>query len=248
MNFEVLIIPIFEDNYVFILKNNLTGDAIIVDPGESKSVIIELERNGLTPKGILITHHHPDHIGGIADLKKKFHVPVYAPFANKSQIVFADYFVEDAQQIQISSFSFLAMALPGHTLGHLAYWFADRHWIFSGDVIFGLGCGRLFEGTAEQGFASVQKIKALPEDSLIYCAHEYTETNLRFCQSLKDPYSNILSKQDLAAYADQLKSVRSNQKPSVPLHLNIEKKINPFLVSKTVEDFRNLRQLRNHFR
>lgn len=246
--FQTQLVPIFDDNYVFILKNLKTREAIVVDPGESAAVIRVLEAENLKPVAVIITHHHPDHIDGITDLKQKYKMPVYAPLTNKSQIPAVDFFVEDQRSIQISDFKFQVMGLPGHTVGHIAFWFAEMNWLFSGDVIFGLGCGRLFEGTPEQAYASIQKIKSLPDDTLVFCTHEYTETNLRFCQSLKDSFSGLIPQEKLLSYSNQLKLVRSSNQPSVPLHLDIEKKTNPFLIAKSIDEFRSLRQLRNIFR
>lgn len=238
---KVELIPIFKDNYVFLIIDTDHNEAIIVDPGESETVTQALKQKNLNPAAILATHHHSDHIGGIDILKNNFQIPVYAPAKNQNQIK-ADYYINDTDTIKIASFDFKVIALPGHTLGHCAYWFEKEKWLFSGDVLFGLGCGRLFEGTYEEAFVSLQKIKSLPDDTLIFCTHEYTETNLRFCKSLP-----INDNPSLKEYEIDLLKKRKSGLASVPLILVKEKQVNPFLISKNVNDFKMLRETRNSF-
>ncbi len=246
---SVELIPIFEDNYVFLITNPAWHTAILVDPGDASAAVQILEQRNLTLVGILITHHHDDHIAGLSELIEKFKVPVYAPERNRMQIPQADHFVHDGDQFQIDRFLVQVLGLPGHTLGHVAYWFADQEWLFSGDVLFGLGCGRLFEGTPEQMFLSLQKIKALPRMTKIFCAHEYTETNLKFFNQLRlEPaWDQLVEIKNLISYESDLRMKRAQAQPSVPLILETEKKTNPFLCAIDVEQFAKLRSLRNEF-
>lgn len=243
----VHLIPIFDDNYVFALANKTSNAALIVDPGEAESVLGFLKQEQLSLKGILLTHHHHDHIGGALELQKNLGAPVYAPLNNKNQIPFADHYLAEGETLDLENFHFQILELPGHTLGHIAYWEPAKKWLFSGDVLFGLGCGRLFEGTFSQAYASLQRIKHLPTDTLIYCTHEYTETNLQFCQRLSRMDDSPITGDDenLEIYANELHNKRSLNLPSVPLKLSIENRVNPFLLAKDVSQFTYLRELRN---
>ncbi|MEK2645681.1 hydroxyacylglutathione hydrolase [Bdellovibrio sp. BCCA] len=244
---RVELVPIFEDNYVFVLVDEGKKEALVVDPGEAKAIAAFLQREGLSLKGILLTHHHSDHVGGVKELKNSFAAPVFAPQKNKNQISYADQFVKEGDEISVGGFSFSVMELPGHTLGHVAYWNQTKKWLFSGDVLFGLGCGRLFEGTYEQMYQSLQRIKSLPSETLVYCTHEYTETNLHFCKMLSNLDDSPITGDDegLALYENELTNRRSLDLPSVPLKLFIEKKVNPFLLARNVQQFTYLRELRN---
>ncbi|MEK6627055.1 MAG: hydroxyacylglutathione hydrolase [Bdellovibrionota bacterium] len=238
---KVELIPAFNDNYVFLITNTAQMEAIVIDPGEAKEIIKILQQRNLKLAAVLMTHHHDDHIGGVSELIEHFPAPTYAPLKYKVQIP-ADYYAENGQELKISSFTIQAIDLPGHTLGHNAYWFVDQKWLFSGDVLFGLGCGRLFEGSFEQGFESLQRIKSLPDETQVFCAHEYTEINLNFSKTLPD-YKTA----DFINYEQELKYKRNLGLASVPLTLSSEKKVNPFLLAKNVQEFTELRKLRNQF-
>lgn len=246
-NVKVELIPIFEDNYVFVLVDSRSREALVVDPGESTAVAEYLRKYRLSLKGILLTHHHHDHIGGAHDLRTLFSAPIYAPLKNKNQISFADTYLEDGACLSVGGLDFDVLSLPGHTLGHIAFYQPEKRWLFSGDVLFGLGCGRLFEGSPEQAFASLLRIKALPPQTLVYCTHEYTEANLNFCKmlSLNDDSPILGGDEDLELYENELRSKRELNLPSVPLKLFIELKVNPFLLAKDVAQFAYLRDLRN---
>lgn len=243
----VHLIPIFEDNYVFALINQANKTTLLVDPGECESVLQFLEQEQLNLKAILLTHHHTDHIGGAQELQKTLGAPVYAPLKNKKQIPFADHYLMEGDSLPLENFNLEILELPGHTLGHIAYWEKNKKWLFSGDVLFGLGCGRLFEGTFDQAYASLQRIKKLPVETLVYCTHEYTETNLHFCRRLSRLDNSPITGDDenLEIYANELRNKRSLHLPSVPLKLAIEGKANPFLLAKDVSQFTYLRELRN---
>lgn len=244
---RVELVPIFTDNYVFILINEDRKSCVVVDPGSAPEVTSYLRKHQLSLSGVLLTHHHNDHIGGVQELLRDFPAPVFAPLKNKNQIPYAQHYVQDKDRVRLEDFSFEVIELPGHTLGHVAFWQEQKKWLFSGDVLFGLGCGRLFEGTYEQAYNSLQKIKSFPNDSLIFCTHEYTEQNMLFCQMLSANDNAPLTgdDEDLELYANELHNKRSLSLPSVPLKLGIEKKVNPFLLTNSVEHFTYLRELRN---
>lgn len=238
---DVQLLPIFNDNYVFMITRPESKNCVVVDPGDADPVRIFLTKHDLTLEAVLLTHHHPDHIGGALELKEQWNIPVYAPLKNKLQIPFATDFVVEGQFLALlnEDLNLEILELPGHTLGHVAFFECSKNWLFSGDVLFGLGCGRLFEGTFAQGFASLQRIKGLKDETLVYCTHEYTEANLRFCKNLK------LNSNDLINYENLLMQKRADRLPSVPLNLGREKAVNPFLLAKDLKQFTFLRDLKN---
>lgn len=245
--YKVELLPIFEDNYIFALSTQTSRELVVVDPGEAAAVADYLQTQDLHLKAILLTHHHADHIGGARELQQKFQCQVYAPLKNQKQIPFADIYLQEGDRVDILPWTFEVLELPGHTLGHIAYWEKQRRWLFSGDVVFGLGCGRLFEGSFEQAFQSLKRITTLPDETLIYCTHEYTEANLRFCKILTPQDNTPLTGNDevLDLYENQTVSKRQLGLPTVPLRLSLEKQVNPFLRAQDVEQFRYLRELRN---
>src|SRR5574343_1546198 len=205
--FEVSFIPAFKDNYIWLLTCGRR--AFIVDPGDAAPVRSRLEADGLTLEGILITHHHADHQGGVAELAAKWPVKVYAP-GNES-ITGRTRPLSGGECIDVLGQRVQVMAVPGHTLGHLAYYAEGA--LFCGDTLFGAGCGRLFEGTAEQMSTSLDSIAALPDATRVYCAHEYTEMNLRFALAVEP--DNLA----LQARARQVAALRAAGRSTVPLTL-----------------------------
>ena len=247
------IIPIsaFQDNYIWIIENG--KHAAAVDPGDAEPVISALKKRGLELTTILITHHHMDHIGGVNDLIREFAPEIYAPA--KEQYHFPHIAVHDNQTINIPklNLSLKVMDVGGHTLGHVAYY--GENAIFCGDTLFGGGCGRLFEGTPEQMFLSLQKIAALHNETAVYCAHEYTEHNLQFAKTVEK--NNL-------ALIDRISCSRKTRLaglPTIPSSIKLELATNPFLRctsqhireslglqnANPIEIFTRLRQLRNQF-
>ncbi len=247
---KVELIPIFTDNYIFLITNNSNTRAVVVDPGEAESIQKILVEKKLVLTEILLTHHHQDHIGGVDTLKEQYPAAkIYAPLKNKAEIPGADFYVVHGQVLNIGILNFEVLELPGHTLGHVAYWCQTENWLFSGDVLFGLGCGRLFEGTFSQMFDSLKVIKNLPLEAKVFCTHEYTETNLRFCEQMNQQKTQTLIAQDqLQSYAVDLLQKRKKGFPSVPLLLKDEIKTNPFLKATNVQEFTELRTFRNSFK
>lgn len=213
-------IKAFTDNYIWAIVNDDNKTVWMVDPGDAEPVIAYLQAKKLRLCGILITHHHHDHCGGVQVLRERYVIPVYGP---KHSDILATAVVEEGQQVFLPEchLFFEVFAIPGHTLEHVAYYCASDKILFCGDTLFSAGCGRVFEGTAEQMTASLMKLAALPDDTLIYCAHEYTLKNLQFAKTVEPNNSDI----DLRL--DCVKGLAG--KPSVPTPLALEKKINPFL-------------------
>lgn len=217
---SVFPIKAFNDNYIWTIKND-ANDAIFFDPGCSKSVIDVIETERLNPLAIFITHHHHDHIGGITELKERFGVTVFGPSDETNLDLDARLKENDCIEISQLDISLTAIETPGHTKGHLCY--HSDNYLFSGDTLFSAGCGRIFEGTPEEMFDSLQKISQLPNDTLIYCAHEYTLANLTFAQHI-EPNNRAISK-----YISSVKKLLSEHRSSIPSTLEHEKRINPFL-------------------
>lgn len=215
--FEVSFIPAFKDNYIWLLQRDRR--AFVVDPGDAAPVIARLEADGLVLDGILITHHHADHQGGVAALIRRWPVPVFAPAAES--ITGCSHPLYGGECIDVLGCPVQVLAVPGHTLGHLAYVAGER--LFCGDTLFGAGCGRLFEGTPAQMAASLDTLAALPPATRVHCAHEYTEANLRFALAVEPDNTAIRNR------AAQVTRLRATGRPSVPSLLAEELATNPFL-------------------
>lgn len=214
---KILPIPAFKDNYIWLLVSG--GRAAVVDPGDPLPVIDRLETLGLRLETILITHHHADHQGGITALLERWQAEVYGP-GNES-ITGCNRPLLGGETISVLGQQVSVLAVPGHTLGHLAYYVPGA--LFCGDTLFGAGCGRLFEGTPAQMSASLSKIAALPDDTKIYCAHEYTEANLRFALAVEPENTALLDR------VQRVAALRTAGQPSIPSKLSEEKASNPFL-------------------
>ncbi len=221
--FSISAIPAFLDNYLWFLSRD--GHAVIVDPGDAAPVLAALHEQQLQLDAILVTHHHYDHIGGIRKLREQFlDVPVYGPRAEASRIPGLTQLLDDGDTLEVLGCELEVMALPGHTLGHIAYLLpVESPILFCGDTLFSAGCGRLFEGTPQQMYQSLNRIAALPDDTQIYCTHEYTLSNLAFAQAVEPDNAAI------AAHTEAVKILRSRDQPSVPSTLALEKTINPYL-------------------
>lgn len=217
--FEVLPIPAFRDNYIWLLHNG--KHAAVVDPGDALPVMQVLQDLGLMLDTILITHHHDDHISGVALLLEAWPVTVYAP--RHAAHVFPHTLVEEGTQVLLPTLNtqFSVLAIPGHTLEHVAYYGANC--LFCGDTLFGAGCGRLFEGTPGQMFSSLQRLAALPPATRVYCGHEYTERNLGFALNLEPENGKLIARQ-----LDTVEK-RSKGQPTLPTTIGLELETNPFL-------------------
>jgi len=217
---EVLHVEAFEDNYIWLIcgQNNAV---VIVDPGDATPVLAKISELNLKPVAILCTHHHYDHVGGVDDLLKHYQLPVYGPATEQIEVVDQPLNEGDVVELPAINLSLQVLSVPGHTKDHIAYYGGDM--LFCGDTLFSGGCGRLFEGTAEQMVTSLAKFSALPDKTWVYCAHEYTAANLSFALTVEPGNSDILD------YLAATNRKRENNTPSLPSNMAQEKKINPFL-------------------
>jgi hydroxyacylglutathione hydrolase len=252
--FDVIRIPAFKDNYIWLLRKG--ASAVVVDPGDARPVLEVLQRESLTLDSILVTHHHADHQGGVEELLQHYPAKVFGP-ATES-ITALTHALRGGEKIALESLGveFQVLAVPGHTRGHLAYYCPDV--LFCGDTLFAGGCGRLFEGSPAQMFASLTRLMAFPGDTAVYCAHEYTEANLRFALSV-EPGNRCLRQR-----VNEVAVARAKGWATVPSTLELEKATNPFLrcaeaevvaaaqaldplVHEPVDVFSVLREWKNNF-
>jgi hydroxyacylglutathione hydrolase len=217
---RVVPLPALADNYIWLLHDG-HGAALAVDPGEAAPVEAALDELGLRLRAILLTHHHPDHIGGAAALRERHRVPVYAPADERIDMATHRVGDGDAVTVESPAARFRVMAVPGHTTSHVAY--VGEGMLFCGDTLFSLGCGRLFEGTPAQMLASLDRLAALPGDTLVCCSHEYTAANGRFAGTVEP------GNPALAERLREVSSLRADGRPSVPSTLAGETAANPFL-------------------
>ena len=238
---RIEIIKCLQDNYSYLIidKNNLK--ACVVDPSEASPIINFVEKKKLKLVYILNTHHHYDHVGGNLELKRKYNSKVIGFKEDKKRIPGIDILVEDNQIWNEDNFEAKIYHVPGHTSGHIAFHFFKEKKLFIGDTLFSLGCGRIFEGTNEEMFNSLNRIKKIPDDTEIYCGHEYTLQNSKFC--LSHDSTNLNLKNKILEIERKLK----NGLPTMPTFLKDELKCNIFLKAKDVESFSKLRDLKDNF-
>lgn len=214
---DVLHVPAFQDNYIWLIRHD---DAVaIVDPGDAAPVIAELQRQKLRPSAVLCTHHHRDHVGGAAELAKRYGIPIFGPA--REHIPAVTHALDEGARAELPGLGLNVFATPGHTLGHIMYY--GHGMLFCGDTLFSAGCGRLFEGTPQQMHASLSRVARLPAETRVYCGHEYTEANLRFAQAVEP------ENQDIRRRLDNVRNLRAQGLPTLPSTIGQERRVNPFL-------------------
>ena len=217
--FQVIPLRAFKDNYVWTLRN--AACAAVVDPGEARPVLDYLAAEKLRLVAILATHHHPDHVGGIAEILRAHTVPVYGPRGEPITTLTHPVGGGDRVAVEQLGVAFEVLDIPGHTRAHIAYYGSNM--VFCGDTLFACGCGRVFEGTPQQLYASLEKLAALPDDTLVYCGHEYTLANIGFAKAVEPGNAALKAREE------RDRRLRAAGKPTLPSTLGEEKATNPFL-------------------
>ena len=224
---EITALPAFSDNYIWVIHNKVGHQNLVavVDPGEAAPVLDYLQRTGNTLCAILITHRHADHIGGVNALLQHAQVPVYGPAAERDKITMLTHALRDGDTVNLPELDleFSVLDVGGHTLGHIAYFDAKNAVLFCGDTLFAGGCGRIFEGTPQQMYTSLAKIAALPSNTRVYCAHEYTQSNMKFALAVEPGNAALQSR------SKEVNRLRSAGQATVPSGLDEELATNPFL-------------------
>ena len=252
---KIEIIPCLNDNYSYLIHDEISNTVAIVDPSEFVPCDTIISKNYQKLDFILNTHHHYDHVGGNEELKKKYNSKVLGFENDKNRIPQIDTVLKDNQEFKIGTLNFITIFIPGHTRGHVAFYFKKERVVFTGDTLFSLGCGRVFEGTYKQMFQSLNKLKNLPGETKVYCGHEYTFKNLEFCLKF-NPNNDFLKKKK-----NDIKLSLKNKKPTIPSTIADEIKANIFFRvndpdikkainlenSPDIEIFTKLRDLKDNF-
>ncbi len=226
---EIVLVPTLRDNYSYLIHDTATKTTAVIDPGEADPILRVVAEKGWTLSKIILTHHHDDHIAGMQDICAAMPCCVIASCGDAYRIPDINAAVTEGDIVRVGDAAAKVISVPGHTSGHVAYWFEDHKAVFTGDTLFAMGCGRLFEGTAEDMWDSLSKLKALPDDTLVYCGHEYTQSNTQFACAL-DPDNARLQQR-----AAQINKLRAESIPTVPSKLGEEKATNPFLRADSPE-------------
>ena len=220
---EVIVIPCLSDNYTYLVRCHRSETTAIVDPGEAGPVISALEERDWTLDLVINTHHHHDHIGGNGELIEKYGAKLLGPTAESSRIPDMDETCAEGDQVLIGELEGRVFDVPGHTSGHIAFYFPAITALFSGDSLFALGCGRLFEGTPAQMWESLQKFRNLPNSTLVYCGHEYTQSNARFAKTIEPDNATLIAR------CQDIDGMRARNIPTIPSRIDVELATNPFL-------------------
>lgn len=230
MPLEIVRIPVLSDNYVWLVHEPVSGETMAVDPAVAEPVLAEAQQRGWQITQIWNTHWHPDHTGGNAAIREATGCTITGPAAEAERIPTLDRLVSEGDTIALGSVTARVLDVPAHTAGHIAYHFADDRAAFVGDTLFAMGCGRLFEGTAEQMFANMRKLEVLGDETRIYCAHEYTMSNGRFALTVEPENAALVSRMA------EVTAMRERGEPTVPTTIALERATNPFMRASSVAE------------
>ena len=220
---EIRVFTCLTDNFGYLVHDSESGATASIDAPEAGPIINALEREGWTLTDILVTHHHGDHVGGVAELKQRYGCRVMAPHDKTTRIANVDQRVANADVVKVGNLLVRVLETPGHTLDHISYVFDNDKAVFAADTLFSIGCGRVFEGTYPMMWDSLLKLRALPDDFRLYCGHEYTASNIKFALTVES------DNPALKARAEEVARLRAENKPTIPVLLGEEKKANVFL-------------------
>jgi hydroxyacylglutathione hydrolase len=229
MAVEIIRIPVLSDNYVWLVHEPESGETMVVDPAVAEPVLAEAEARGWRITQIWNTHWHPDHTGGNAAIKEATGCTITGPVAEAERIPTLDRLVAEGDIVALGAVEAKVLDVPAHTAGHIAYHLASDQAAFVGDTLFAMGCGRLFEGTAGQMYANMRKLEALDDDTRVYCAHEYTQSNGRFALTVEPDNAALVARMD------QVNAMRDRGEPTVPTTIALERATNPFMRADSVE-------------
>lgn len=230
MPLEIVRIPVLSDNYVWLVHEPKSGETMVVDPAVAPPVLAEAEERGWKISHIWNTHWHPDHTGGNAGIKAATGCTITGPEAEAERIPTLDVQVKEGDVVRLGSVEARVIEVPAHTAGHIAYHFSTEEVAFVGDTLFAMGCGRLFEGTAEQMYSNMRKLEALGDDTAIYCAHEYTLSNGRFALTVEPGNAALVERMD------EVTAMRERGEATVPTSIALERATNPFMRAASVEE------------
>ena len=241
MTLSVTAIPLFKDNYAWLLRDSATGATAVVDPADAGPIEAAIMAAGGRLDLILLTHHHADHVGGTDEIRARFGCPVVGAAADAHRLPKLDRAVKEGDTVAIGNSVGQVIDTPGHTIGHIAFYYPDGPALLCGDTLFSLGCGRLLEGNAADMFASLRKFAALPADTLVYCGHEYTESNARFAITVEP--ENAALKQRMT----EIKTLRAAGRSTVPSLLGEELAANPFMRALDAASLGKIRLAKDSF-
>lgn len=239
---DIARVPVLSDNYAWLIHDQASGETVALDPGEAAPMLLAAEARGWRVSAIWNTHWHPDHVAGNAELKAATGAAVTGPSAEAAKIATLDHGVREGDRVRVGAHEATVLETPGHTAGHIVFHFADDALLFTGDTLFAMGCGRLFEGSAEQMWGNMQRLAALPDKTRVFCGHEYTQSNGRFA---------LVAEPDNAAVRDRMAAVdrlRAAGEPAVPFTLADEQATNPFLRAGSASELAALRRAKDSFR
>ena len=242
MTLEIVRVPVLSDNYVWLVHETGSGETMAVDPAVAAPVLDAAAARGWRLTQIWNTHWHPDHTGGNAEIKAATGCTIIGPAAEAARIPTLDRAVAEGDRVQLGAAEAEVLEVPAHTAGHIAYHFSSEGAIFVGDTLFAMGCGRLFEGTPAQMFANMQRLAALPDDTQVYCAHEYTLANGRYALAAEP------DNQAIAARMAKGEAMRARGEATVPTTIGLERATNPFMRARDVEELAARRAAKDGFR